>query len=235
MLWALLSHFHVFPESEFPSPHAVLGGFSEEIHSGRMMKDIIASLFRISVAFTLSALLGIPFGLWLGQWAPARTALLPHINFLRNLSPLAWIPFAILWFGIGDKPAIFLIFMATFFTLTLATTAAVATVPTVYFRVARDYGLRGRALLSQVTFPAILPQIITTLRVAAGIAWIVVVAAEMVGCQDGLGYAIYDGRNGLRMDLVAANMILIGLLGVCWDWLIAQLTRLPSVRWGYER
>ena len=124
-----------------------------------------------------------------------KTGVLP-LNFFRFLSPLAWIPFAILWFHIGDKPAIFLIFMATFFPLVIATMSAVATVPAIYFRVAHDYNYKGIELLTKVTFPAVLPQIITSLRVSYGIAWVVIVAAEMVGCQDGLGYGIWEARNG---------------------------------------
>ena len=148
---------------------------------------------------------------------------------------MAWIPFAILWFGIGDRPAIFLIFMASFFPIVLATIAAVASIPTVYFRVAENYGYRGAELLTQVTLPAIAPQVITALRITAGLAWVVVVAAETIAGQDGLGYAVWDSRNGLRVDLLVVNMIVIGLIGVVIDRLLLLLTRLPNIRWGYER
>ncbi|HVF09636.1 MAG TPA: ABC transporter permease [Abditibacteriaceae bacterium] len=234
-IWAVLSARHVFPASIFPSPGAVLAGFGEEIRSGRLVKDIIASQFRVTVGFALAVALGIPCGLWLGNHAPARAALLPAVNFFRSLSPLAWIPFAILWFGIGDAPAVFLTFMATFFPLVLATIAAVASIPTVYFRVAQEYGMSGREVLMEVTLPAIMPQIITALRVTAGVAWLVVVAAEMPAARDGLGFAIWDARNGLRMDLLVAGMIVIGIIGMIIDRLIVQLTKLPGVRWGYER
>jgi NitT/TauT family transport system permease protein len=86
-----------------------------------------------------------------------------------------------------------------------------------------------------VTFPAVLPQVITALRVSYGIAWVVIVAAEMVGCQDGLGYGIWEARNGLRLDSAVCYMIVIGLLGMGIDRLLSQLTKLPGVRWGYER
>jgi NitT/TauT family transport system permease protein len=129
---------------------------------------------------------------------------------------------------------VFLIFLATFFPLVLATSAAVANIPPCYFRVARDYGLRGPALLTQVTLPAILPQVVTALRVTAGLAWVVVVAAEMAGAQEGLGYAVNDARNGLRTDLLVVVMIVIGLVGVLLDRLLLQMTRLRAVRWGYH-
>jgi NitT/TauT family transport system permease protein len=235
LVWWLISFFKLFPAYALPTPADVFRSFKEEVASGRLLSDIIASLWRVAVGFVLAALLGIPIGLWLGQSVYARKAFVPMLNFFRFLSPLAWIPFAILWFHIGDKPAIFLIFMATFFPLALSTMSAVATIPGIYFRVAHDYHYKGWELLSKVTFPAVLPQIITSLRVSYGIAWVVIVAAEMVGCQDGLGYGIWEARNGLRLDSAVCYMIVIGLLGMGIDRLLAQFSKLSNVRWGYER
>ena len=234
-LWWALSLARVFPEAAFPSPLDVGLGFLEEVRTGRLFNDLVASLFRVTTGFVLAALSGIPLGLWLGQQPRLRLALLPSVNFFRSLSPLAWIPFAILWFGIGDAPAIFLIFMASFFPIVLATLAAVASIPTVYFRVAHDYGFRGTELFRRVTLPAIAPQVITALRVTAGLAWVVVVAAEMIAGRDGLGFAIWDARNGLRMDLLVVGMIVIGVVGVEIDRLLVRLMRIPCVWWGYER
>src|SRR5450432_124785 len=235
LLWYIISYTNLFPAYALPSPAAVLKSFIEEIKVGRLFNDMIASLWRVAVGFVLSAILGIPTGLWLGQHLRGRQAFVPMLNFFRFLSPLAWIPFAILWFHIGDKPAIFLIFMATFFPLALATMAAVATIPSIYFRVAKDYHYKGFELLSKVTFPAVLPQIIISMRVSYGISWVVIVAEEMVGCQDGLGYGIWEARNGLRLDSAVCYMIVIGLPGMGIDRLLSQLTKLPNVRWGYER
>ena len=162
-VWWALSLLQAFPPSVFPSPLAVARGLGEEVRTGRLLNDLIASLFRVTTGFMLAVVLGIPVGLWLGQHARSRLALLPAINFFRSLSPLAWIPFAILWFGIGDLPAIFLIFMACFFPVVIATVAAVAGIPSVYFRVARDYNFKGLELLKKVTLPAIAPQVITSL------------------------------------------------------------------------
>jgi NitT/TauT family transport system permease protein len=117
----------------------------------------------------------------------------------------------------------------------LATMAAVANIPAVYSRVAHDYGMGDFERLVRVTLPAIMPQIITTLRVAAGVAWLVVVAAEMIAGRDGLGFAVMDSRNGLRTDLLVVAMVVIGFVGVAIDRVLVQLTKIPSVRWGYER
>ncbi|HEX7294634.1 MAG TPA: ABC transporter permease [Pyrinomonadaceae bacterium] len=234
-IWFCLSRLSVFPESAFPSPVAVARGFGTELGSGRLLDDLIASLFRVSSGFLLAVLLGLPTGLWLGHHFRSRVALLPALNFFRSLSPLAWIPFAILWFGIGDLPAIFLIFMACFFPIVVATVSAVAAIPSIYFRVARDYSFSGAELLMKVTLPAIAPQVITSLRVTAGLAWLVVVAAEMIAGRDGLGFAIWDARNGLRMDLLVVGMIVIGVIGVIIDRILVRLMKISSVRWGYER
>lgn len=234
-VWALMASLRLFPESLFPTPLAVARGVAAETASGRLLDDAIASLFRVLSGFLLAVALGVPAGLLLGRSAWARDAFLPLVNFFRSLSPLAWIPFAILWLGIGDPPAIFLIFMAAFFPVVLSTSAAVASIPSVYFRVARDLGMEGRDLWWEVTLPAIAPQVITTLRVAAGLSWLVVVAAEMIAGRDGLGFAVWDARNGLRIDLLGAAMVVIGFIGVALDRVLVQLTRIPSVRWGYER
>jgi len=234
-IWFCLSRLGVFPESAFPSPVAVARGFGIELRSGRLLDDLIASLFRVSCGFLLAVILGLPTGLWMGHHFRSRVALLPAINFFRSLSPLAWIPFAILWFGIGDLPAIFLIFMACFFPIVVATVSAVAAIPSIYFRVARDYSFSGAELLMKVTLPAIAPQVITSLRVTAGLAWLVVVAAEMIAGRDGLGFAIWDARNGLRMDLLVVGMIVIGVIGVIIDRILVRLMKISSVRWGYER
>ena len=234
-LWFALARAKVFTSAIFPTPGEVARAFSDEVHTGRLLRDVTSSLFRVGAGFALAVLLGVPCGLWLGRCAAGRAAFLPGINFCRSISPLAWIPFAILWFGMGDKPAIFLIFMATFFPLALATMAAVANIPSVYFRVGHDYGLHGLDLLLEVTLPAILPQLITALRVTAGMAWLVVVAAEMLAPNAGLGAAIQDARNALENDVLVAEMIVIGAIGVALDRLLALLTGVPSVKWGYER
>lgn len=234
-VWFVLSRLNLVPASILPSPGKVAESFFGEIRSGRWFDDIVASLFRVTTGFAAAVILGLPLGLWLGGSVRARLTLLPYVNFLRSLSPLAWIPFALLLFGIGDAPAIFLVFMAAVCPLTLATMSAVGRIPAVFFQVAREYEISGGARWFSIILPAIAPDVITGLRLTVGLSWLVVVAAEMLGCRDGLGYAVWDSRNGLRMDLLIVAMITIGLIGVIVDRLLVRLTRIPSVRWGYER
>ncbi len=233
--WWAASALDMFPTGTMPSPDEVGDAFVEEIASGRLFADTIASLYRVSWGFVSAVLCAVPLGLVIGRHAATRAALMPIINFFRSLSPIAWIPFAIIWVGVGDPPAIFIIFIATFFQVVLATAAAAGAVPKVYYKVAEDLGLRGRAVLFQITLPAILPQLVIALRVAIGVAWMVVVAAEMIAVRSGLGFLIVDARNGLRMDLVVCGMITIGAIGIALDVAFSRLARIPSLRWGFER
>jgi NitT/TauT family transport system permease protein len=234
-VWWTASATGMFPTGTVPSPIEVAGAFKSEIGSGRLLEDTIASLYRVAWGFVTAVLVAVPLGLVIGRHAATRAALLPWVNFFRGLSPIAWIPFAIIWFGVGDPPAIFIIFIATFFQIVLATAAAAGSVPKIYYRVAEDLGLKGANVLLRVTLPAIQPQLVTALRVAIGVAWMVVVAAEMIAVRSGLGYLIVDARNGLRMDLVVCGMITIGGIGIGLDLAFSRLTRIPSLRWGFER
>jgi NitT/TauT family transport system permease protein len=234
-IWAIAYAAGLFPVGTVPSPLAVAAAFETELASGRLLDDTIASLYRVAWGFVGAVVFAVPLGLVIGRHARTRAALLPWINFFRSLSPIAWIPFAVIWFGIGDPPAIFIIFLATFFQVVLATAAAAGAVPSIYYRVAEDLGLAGGDVLFRVTLPAILPQLVTALRVAIGVAWMVVVAAEMIAVRSGLGFLIVDARNGLRMDLVVCGMISIGAIGIGLDILFSQLVKIESLRWGFDQ
>ncbi len=220
----------------FPGPGSVARAIVELIEKGLLAKYVIASLFRVTWGFALAVLVGVPFGLILGWYTRAFQAFNPLIQIFRPISPIAWIPVAILWFGISDLAPIFLIFLASVFPICVSTIAAVQNLQPVYLRAAQNFGLGQWELFHRVVFPASVPQIITGLRIALGIAWLVVVAAEMIAVNSGLGYLIIDARNaGKRYDLVVAGMVMIGLIGLVLDLLIRQLTKLDSVRWGYSK
>jgi NitT/TauT family transport system permease protein len=220
----------------FPRPFEVVRGVGELISHGLLLKYVVASLFRVSIGFTLAVLIGVPAGLVLGWFRPAFLAFNPLIQILRPISPIAWIPIAILWFHVDDRAPIFLIFLASVFPVMVSAIAAVQNIQPVYVRAARNFGLDGFSLFRRVIFPACLPQILTGLRIALGIAWLVVVAAEMIAVNSGLGYLIIDARNaGKRYDLVVAGMLMIGLIGLGLDLLIRRLETFDEVRWGYRQ
>jgi NitT/TauT family transport system permease protein len=235
----VLSVWHVAvlrdPSGLSPSPVDVARGIWGLAWSGLLFKYIVASLFRVTWGFGLAALVAIPSGLAIGWYRRSEFALNPFIQILRPISPLAWTPIAILWFGVGDASAIFLIFMGSMLPLIVTTVHATAAVPAVYLNAGRNFGLRPFQLLSRIIYPAIAPQLIIGLRITLGVAWIVVVAAEMIAVNSGLGFLIVDARNaGNRYDLVMGGMVVIGVIGMAMDGCMRSLESASSLRWGYS-
>ncbi|MEO8159646.1 MAG: ABC transporter permease [Betaproteobacteria bacterium] len=220
----------------FPTPWQVVTGALELAQDGTLWDHIGASLFRVGTGFLLAMLFAIPLGLWMGWVGGAYLTLNPIFQMLRPISPIAWIPLAILWFGVGDVSPIFLIFISSVFPMIVQTTSGVHTIERRYLRAAANFGVSRSVLFRQVVIPAVLPQIIVGMRIGIGVAWLVVVAAEMIALRSGLGYMIMDSRNaGNRYDLVIAGMIIIGLIGLMLDGATRLLERLKTVRWRYVR
>jgi len=217
-----------------PGPMEVLGGMADLLRHGLLLKYAVASLFRVTWGFISAVVLAIPIGLTIGWYRRAEMAFNPLIQIFRPISPLAWIPIAILWFGVGDLAAVFLIFLGCFFPLVLTAINAVQSVPAVYVDSGRNFGLSRTALVYRVLYPAVIPQLITGLRITLGVAWLVVVAAEMIAVNSGLGFLIVDARNaGNRYDLVVAGMVIIGIIGLILDLGMRSLERV-TFRWSYS-
>ena len=220
----------------FPTPWQVVTGTVELIRDGTLWQHIGASLFRVGTGFGLAVVVAVPLGLWMGWVTGAYRTFNPIFQMLRPISPIAWIPLAILWFGVGDVAPIFLIFMASVFPLIVQTTSGVHTIDRRYLRAAANFGVSRGVLFRRVVIPAVLPEIIVGMRVGVGVAWLVVVAAEMIALRSGLGYLIMDSRNaGNRYDLVIAAMIIIGVIGLMLDGITRLLEKLKTVRWRYVR
>jgi NitT/TauT family transport system permease protein len=235
----LLLAWHIAIERQpvhiLPTPWAVVLGIAELAQRGLLVRYVVASLFRVTWGFAMAALVAIPAGLAIGWYRRTEMALNPLIQIFRPISPLAWIPISILWFGVGDVAAIFLIFLASLLPLTLTAMNAVESIPTVYVNAGRNFGLSPTRLVYKVLYPAVIPQLIIGLRITLGIAWLVVVAAEMIAVNSGLGFLIVDARNaGNRYDLVVAGMVLIGLIGLLLDTGMRSLEGIRSLRWGYS-
>lgn len=220
----------------FPTPLAVLNGIVELVRNGTLLQHVYASLFRVTIGYLGALALAIPLGSLMGWFPRWFGAVNPIIQLLRPISPIAWIPLAILWFGVGDASPTFLIFLATLFPVVVATSSGVHLVEQQYIRAARNFGVHGFKLYRRVIFPAALPHIITGMRVGLGVAWLVVVAAEMVAINSGLGYLIIDSRNaGSRYDLVVAGMVIIGVIGFGLDTIMRRMENLDEVRWRYAK
>ncbi len=228
---AILRH----PGNLLPSPWGVLKGLADLTRHGLLFKYIVASLFRVTWGFLLALFFAIPLGIMTGWHARLDMALNPLLQILRPISPLAWIPIAILWFGVGDLSAVFLIFLGCFFPLLLTTINAVKGIPRVHVDAGRNFGLSPLLLYKRVLLPAILPQLLVGMRITLGIAWLVVVAAEMIAVNSGLGFLIVDARNaGNRYDLVVAGMVIIGIIGLLLDTGMRLFERAPSLYWNYS-
>jgi len=220
----------------FPTPLQVVTGTLELAADGTLWDHIGASLMRVGTGFVLAVMIAIPLGLWMGRVEFVYITLNPIFQILRPISPIAWIPLAILWFGVGNASPIFLIFIAAVFPLIVQTAAGVHTIDKRYLRAAENFGVSRYKLFTQVIIPAVLPEMIVGMRISLGVAWLVVVAAEMIALRSGLGYMIMDSRNaGNRYDLVIAGMIIIGVIGLLLDGLMRLLEGLKSVRWRYGR
>ncbi len=205
---------------------------AELLREGVLTENIVASLWRFAIGYTLAAASGVVLGLLLGWYAKLFAYINPLLQFLRPIAPVAWMPFVVLLIGIGDSPAIVIIFLAAFFPVLLTTAGAVRKLDAVYLKVAANYRVKEPEVLWKIVLPAIFPQVANSFHIALGSAWIFLVSGEMVGAQSGLGYMIVDARNNMRTDYLLAAMIVIGVLGFLLDLTIVQSEKLVLKRWG---
>jgi NitT/TauT family transport system permease protein len=184
---------------------------------GELIEHAVASLRRIVVGLMLAAAIGIPMGLALGS-APvlARTGG-GVFGILRNISPLAWTPIAIIFLGVGDAPVVFLIAIGAMWPIMMNTQAGVANLDPTWLRVSRSLGATRRETLRHVVWPGVRPNVLTGVRISTGLAWVILVPAEMLGVDSGLGYFILDARDRFRYDELVAAIIAIGILGLAID------------------
>jgi NitT/TauT family transport system permease protein len=219
----------------FPSPLDVARAIGKLGEKKLLWSYMADSLVRALSGYLGAVVLGIPLGILLGWSDAAARAVNPVIQMLRPISPLAWMPLAVIWFGVSNAAPIFLIFLASLFPIVISASNAVRNLPPVFLQAGRNFGLTTPRLMLRVIFPAVLPRIVVGLRIAFGVAWLVLVAAEMIAVDSGLGYLIIDARNaGKRYDLVVAGMLLIGVIGLTLDIALRGLERVPSVRWGFR-
>jgi NitT/TauT family transport system permease protein len=216
-----------------PTPWRVALAFGELYRKGLLASYVAASLARVAAGYGAAALFGLPLGALLGSYPGARRYVDTAIQLLRPISPLAWMPLAVVWFGVGNAAPVFLIFVGAFFPILLWTADGVRNVPKRLVAAGRNFCPSPAAVAFRVMLPAAFPRILAGLRAALGIAWVVVVAAEMIAVDSGLGYLIIDARNaGQRYDLVIAGMLLIGGIGILLDSGLARAGRIRALSWG---
>ncbi|MCR5640715.1 MAG: ABC transporter permease [Lachnospiraceae bacterium] len=232
IVWQIAFVFSDYSAALFPSPLMALQALGEMLVSGQLLTSLGTSMYRFVIGYVLSVLCAVMLGLLLGCIPPLYRYVNPLLQVLRPVSPTAWMPFVVLLFGIGDVPAIVIIFIAAFFPVLLSTASAVFRMDPLYFRVAESFGIKYPALLWKIILPAIFPSIANAIHVSLGSAWIFLVAGEMVGAQSGLGYQIIDARNNVRADYLLATILVIGLIGLLLDYLIGRLEKAILRAWG---
>lgn len=231
-LWEALCAAGVVNPVLVPPPHRILAAMAELFVRGLpvghlLHRHCLESLLRVGCGFAAAVALGLPLGLLLGRSRRLRALCTPAIELLRPIPPLAWIPLAILWFGIGLKSASFIIFLGCFFPIVLNTVSGVVTVDDILIDAARVCGADDRRIFTRVLLPAAWPSVCTGMRIGLGIGWMTLVAAEFTGVKSGygLGYMIMTARDIQRPDYVLAGMVLIGMVGFLLDVLLQRLQR----------
>ncbi|GGE60940.1 ABC transporter permease [Nesterenkonia cremea] len=205
-----------------------VGGLLPSPFSGEVYQHIWASLVRVAYGFGLAVALAVPFGVILGRSALVMKLFEPTINVIRPIPVTAWAPLALIIIGIGDRSAIFLVFLAAFFPMLISTAAAVAQVPPRLLEAAAMLGMPRWKRMVAVVVPSSIPGIFSGLRVGLGLAWALLVVGEMVGINIGLGAMIFEGRQLNQIDLIMAGMVIIGVLGFLTDRLLTALLKLLS-------
>lgn len=227
LLWWLLTTVLAGDDrllSSFAPEHAI-PAIGELAQRGVLWHDIGSSLWRLLVGLLIAAVVGIPVGLAVGSFASWERATRPVFQFLRMISPLSWAPIAVALFGIGHRPVFFLVAAAAVWPIVLNTASGVHAVEPGFRMVARSLGATRTEVLTTVVLPAARPHILTGLRVALGIAWVVLVPAEMLGVDSGLGYQILNARDQLAYDQMMAVILIIGTLGYGLDALARRALR----------
>lgn len=192
-------------------------GYIAWLFSGELFQDAAASLYRVLAGFAVGAVLALPLGLLMGASDTIYKLFNPLIQLVRPIPPIAFIPLSILWFGLGNPPAIFLITLGAFFPILMNTIAGVRHVDGIYIRAARSLGAGRLTMFRRVMLPAAAPYILAGMRIGVGTAFIVVIVAEMIAVNNGLGYRILEAREFFWSDKVIAGMISIGLIGLAID------------------
>lgn len=228
--WYILSLGYT--PNQLPSPKDTFLAFIEIYEDGTLVEHTVASLKRFVIGYSAGGILGIILGLIAGRYLCVFSFFDGLAQLIRPISPVAWFPLAVLWFGIGDAPAIFIIILATFFPVFLSTISGVRNVDPLLLKVSQNFGASEFKTLFSVLIPASFPSIVMGLNIGMATAWIHLVAGEMLGAQTGLGYMIVDARNFLRSDLIICGMVLIGIIGWSMNIIMKKIEKSVNRRWG---
>lgn len=229
--WYAQSSADLFAFADF-APAPAFSRLWEMLLSGEAYQMAVPSLFRVGSGLLWAVAIGVPTGILIGWFSQARKLTNIPFQFLRMISPLSWMPIAVMAFASWDGAIIFLISVAAVWPILFATAAGLRRVDPAWFKVARNLGARPWHMLFTIILPAISQDILTGIRLALGVAWIVLVPAEYLGVTSGLGYAINDARDTLEYDRLAATVVIIGIIGFLLDFLCQRA--IAALSWHRE-
>lgn len=209
----------------FPAPSSIARAVMVMAELGLLWADVKASVLRVTIGFLIASAGGIGVAVLLARWNRLTTYFMPIVDMVRPISVIAWIPIAILWFGLGDRPAWFIIFLGAFFPIFTNTYLGVRSVDPVHVNAARCLGAGRILFLRKVLLPSALPYILTGMRVGLGVGWMCVIAAELIAAESGLGYMIQLARVMIETEKVIAGMIVIGIIGFVMNQIMLFVER----------
>jgi len=224
-LWQIAANFKIINVNFLPPPSSLVKEFYYLAKSGYLSSNLLGSLYRVTLGFTIAVCLGVILGTLLGYFSKIGNVIVPVLDILRSIPPIAWIPLAILWFGLGNSSSIFIITLGAFFPIFVNTFSGVRSVSRFHLDTGRCFGANQALIISDIILPSAMTQLLTGIRIGIGTAWTSVIASEMVGTRNGLGYAIQLNRIMLDTDAVIVNMILIGVIGWLMNTIILHIEK----------
>lgn len=224
-LWEVGSRSGFISPIALPAPSEALGALADLVATGMLWKHVGASLYRLAIGWTLGSLLGIAVGLTIGLFSLARAGLLPLVSALFPIPKIALLPLFIIWFGIGEGSKVATILFGSFFPTVIATYGGVDNVDRNLIRMGQSFGLSWLSIVRKIIVPGAMPAILSGFRISASIAIVLLVAAEMIGAQTGIGAYILMAGALFALDQLIAGVALLSVLGLSIGWLIGRLER----------
>ena len=233
LAWAVIPFVSDFPAYKLPSPAKVWDTFITMLRDGSLISDVWISLQRLTLGYVLGNLIAIPLGLAIALNRAVSETLRPVLSFFQSIAGIAWVPLAIIWFGVGSGSVLFVIANTIFFASIYSTVIGAQSIPQVLYRAALSHGASQRDIILNVVIPGALIQIIVGLRTSMAYGWRALVAAEMIAGTDGIGYMTIEAVQWYQSEIVILGMILIGVLWLLLDRLIfVPIERVTVRRWG---
>lgn len=230
IVWESLSRLGVFPAYQLPAPSTIIVTIKEMVQDGSLWQHIGITTYRVFIGFLLGSFIAIILGSLVGLYSTIENIFDPLMQAFRSIPSLAWVPLFILWMGIGEPSKVTMIAVGVFFPVYLNIVSGIAGVDRKLIEVGKMYQLNTVQLITRVVFPASLPSILVGLRSGLGLGWMFVVAAELMGASQGLGYLLVLGQNTLSPEIILASIILFATIGKLSDWVL-KIVETKTLHW----